>query len=282
MDRVLVVSSLGCDDDGKELNAELKKNGLNEVPRIEGYKTGEVWIVLDENGKPTYDIKEGAYDHIPFDKPLENGMTLQEIAENCCAVCFGSLAQRKKDSRDTIRKFLQATPDDCLKIFDINLRQNHYSKEIIKESLELCNILKINEEELVTFGQIFGLSNLNFETKCWVILHKYNLKMLILTCDEKGSYVFTPDQISYQVTPVVKPDSIIGHAYMEGDEQPKKVKNFDTVGAGDSFTGSFIAAILSGKSVVDAHKRAVQVSAFVCSEKGAMPKIPEGILNKYK
>lgn len=303
--KVLVVSSLGRDEDGNELNDILREKGLNEVPQIEDYKTGEVWVTLDESGKPAYDIKEGAYDHIPFDKPLENGKTLQEIAENCCAVCFGSLAQRQKDSRDTIRKFLEiakksaeASGKECLRVFDINLRQNYYSKETIEESLKLCNILKINDEELVTFGQMFNLSHLKgHEDKCKEIFKfneilksdEFKLDMIILTCGEKGSYVFMKDLTSYQDTPLVKVGGTIGEAYMDKLDKPKIVKKLHTVGAGDSFTGSFIAAIINSKTKIKdldfetiqrAHKLAVQVSAFVCTEEGAMPEIPNDI-RKY-
>ena len=157
-------------------------------------------------------------------------------------------------SRETIQRFLDLTPDDCMKIFDINLRQNFYSKEVIQESLRRCNVLKINDEELVIIGRMFGYPGLDIENKCWLILGKYNLDMLVLTCGTNGSYVFTPGQMSFQETP--------------------KVEVADTVGAGDSFTGSFCAAILSGMPVTDAHRRAVEVSAYVCTQNGAMPELP--------
>lgn len=178
-----------------------------------------------------------------------------EVAKNCRAVCFGSLAQRNVKSWATIRQFLDDTPKDCLKIFDINLRQQFYTKEVIAESLKRCNVLKINDEELVVIGRMFGYPGLDIENKCWLILGKYNLDMLVLTCGTNGSYVFTPGQVSFQNTP--------------------KVEVADTVGAGDSFTGSFCAAILNGKSVAEAHKQAVEVSAYVCTQNGAMPTIPE-------
>jgi len=214
-------------------------------------------VQLDEQGIPTYDIKENvAWDNIPFDDDIA------AIARNCRAVCFGSLAQRNVVSRETIQKFLDATPADCVKIFDINLRQQFYTKEIIKESLLRCNILKINDEELVLIGRMFGYPGLDIENKCWLILGKYNLDMLVLTCGTNGSYVFTPGQMSFQATP--------------------KVEVADTVGAGDSFTGSFCAAILSGKPVTEAHRLAVEVSAFVCTQNGAMPEMKPELLAKMK
>ena len=253
MDNTIAISALGEDKLADETIEALREHDLNDLlPRVP-YPTGTVQVQLDEQGIPTYDIKENvAWDNIPFDEDI------QQIARNCRAVCFGSLAQRNVVSRETIHKFLDATPADCVKIFDINLRQQFYSQEIIKESLMRCNVLKINDEELVLIGRMFGYPGLDIENKCWLILGKYNLDMLVLTCGTNGSYVFTPGQMSFQETP--------------------KVEVADTVGAGDSFTGSFCAAILSGKSVSEAHKKAVQVSAYVCTQNGAMPTLPPELL----
>ena len=244
------VSAVGTDDLGQETLAEFDAKGLKyEMPKVE-FPTGTVQISLDEEGIPTYDIKEGvAWDNIPFTPRLE------EMARNCRAVCFGSLAQRFDVSRNTIYKFLDATPKECFRIFDINLRQNFYSKDVIRESLKRCNVLKINDEELVLIGRMFGYPGLDFENKCWLILGKYDLDILVLTCGVNGSYVFSRGDMSYLETP--------------------KVTVADTVGAGDSFTGAFVSSLLSGKSVPEAHRTAVNVSAFVCTQNGAMPIVPE-------
>ena len=181
---------------------------------------------------------------------------MEEIAKNARAVCFGSLAQRNVVSRENIRKFLDATPEDCIKICDINLRQQFYTKEILEDSFCICNILKINDEELVVVNRMFGYDGLDMRGTCEKIVQDYQLKMLVLTCGTNGSYVFTDDGLtSFQDTP--------------------KVEVADTVGAGDSFTGSFCASIINGKPVQEAHKIAVRVSAFVCTQNGAMPVIPE-------
>ena len=256
-DNTIAISALGEDRLAEETIEALREHGLNDLlPRVP-YPTGTVQVKLDEQGIPTYDIKENvAWDNIPFDDDI------MQIAQNCRAVCFGSLAQRNVVSRETIHKFLDATPDDCVKIFDINLRQQFYTKEVIQESLQRCNILKINDEELVLIGRMFGYPGLDIENKCWLILGKYNLDMLVLTCGTNGSYVFAPGQMSFQETP--------------------KVQVADTVGAGDSFTGSFCAAILSGKPVREAHQLAVEVSAFVCTQNGAMPQLPPELLAKAK
>lgn len=248
--QTIAVSALGEDALSKETVQQLEEKKLNyEMPRVP-YPTGTVLVELDAEGIPTYDIKENvAWDNIPFSESIEN------IARHAQAVCFGSLAQRNVVSRETIYKFLDSTPSDCVKIFDINLRQQFYTKEVIQESLKRCNILKINDEELITIGRMFGYPGLDIENKCFLILGKYNLDMLVLTCGVNGSYVFTPGKVSYQPTP--------------------KVEVADTVGAGDSFTGSFCAAILRGKTVEEAHQLAVRVSAYVCTQNGAMPQIPD-------
>ena len=250
----LAISALGEDRLGDETIAAIEEQGLNYMmPRVP-YPTGTVQVTLDDEGIPAYDIKENvAWDNIPFTDEMK------AVAQNCRAVCFGSLAQRNVVSRGTIKKFLCATPDDCMKIFDINLRQNFYTKEVIDDSLHLCNVLKINDEELVVIGRMFGYPGLDMQDKCWLLLGKYNLDILVLTCGVNGSYVFTPGAMSFYETP--------------------KVEVADTVGAGDSFTGTFCACILKGKSVADAHRIAVDASAFVCTQKGAMPKLPDTILN---
>lgn len=248
----VAISALGEDKLAEETVAALEEKKLNYLmPRVP-YPTGTVQVELDDDGVPTYDIRENvAWDNIPFTPEVE------DVARHCRAVCFGSLAQRNVVSRDTINRFLDATPDDCLKIFDINLRQNFYTKEVIQESVRRCNVLKINDEELVLIGRLFGYPGLDISNKCWLILGKYNLDMLVLTCGVNGSYVFTPGGMSYQETP--------------------HVEVADTVGAGDSFTGTFCAAILRGLPVKEAHRLAVQVSAYVCTQNGAMPVLPDSI-----
>jgi fructokinase len=246
----IAISALGEDDLAEETIEALKEHNLNYLmPRVP-YPTGTVQVTLAEGGIPTYEIKEGvAWDNIPYTDEMA------EIAKNARAVCFGSLAQRNGVSRENIRKFLAETPADCLKICDINLRQQFYSKEILEDSFKLCNILKINDEELVVVNRMFGYDGLDMRQTCEKMVQDYGLKMLVLTCGTNGSYVFTDDGLtSFQDTP--------------------KVEVADTVGAGDSFTGSFCACILNGKPVQEAHKTAVAVSAFVCTQNGAMPIVP--------
>lgn len=246
-----VVSAVGADPLGKEIIENFTSKGLNQLIEEVPYPTGTVQVEIDPAGVPQYEIKENvAWDNIPYTARLEN------LAANTKAVCFGSLAQRNVVSRNTTNRFLDAMPDtdDRLIVFDVNLRQGFYTKEILCNSMRRCNILKINDEELVTVSRMFGYPGIDLQDKCWILLGKYNLKMLILTCGINGSYVFTPGSVSFQPTP--------------------KVEVADTVGAGDSFTAAFISGILKGRSVAEAHSRAVQTSAFVCTKKGAMPELP--------
>lgn len=251
-----VVSAVGDDKLGMEILDNFREKKLNAMVEIVPYPTGTVQVELDAEGVPCYDIKEGvAWDNIPYTPALE------DLAKHTKAVCFGSLAQRSVVSRDTINRFIDAMPaEDTLKIFDINLRQGFYTKEILCNSFSKCNILKINDEELVTVSRMFGYPGIDLQDKCWILLAKYNLKMLILTCGVNGSYVFTPGNVSFVETP--------------------RVEVADTVGAGDSFTAAFVSSILSGLSIGEAHKLAVETSAYVCTQNGAMPVLPQSLKNR--
>ena len=246
-----VVSAVGDDQLGAEILENFDEKKLRHHIDTVPYPTGTVQVEIDQAGIPQYEIKENvAWDNIPYTAALE------QIAESTKAVCFGSLAQRNVVSRNTINRFLDAMPQtgDELVVFDVNLRQGFYNKEILCNSMTRCNILKINDEELVTVSRMFGYPGIDLQDKCWILLGKYNLKMLILTCGINGSYVFTPGNVSFQPTP--------------------KVEVADTVGAGDSFTAAFISSILKGKSVAEAHATAVATSAYVCTQQGAMPILP--------
>ena len=246
-----VVSAVGNDKLGTEILDNFREKRLNNLVETVPYPTGTVQVTLDAEGVPCYEIKEGvAWDNIPYSAAID------ELARHTRAVCFGSLAQRSIVSRNTINRFLDTMPDGegQLKIFDINLRQNFYTKEVLCQSMQKCNILKINDEELVTISRMFGYPGIDLQDKCWILLGKYDLKMLILTCGVNGSYVFTPGHVSFQETP--------------------KVEVADTVGAGDSFTAAFVSGVLRGMPIEEAHRLAVYTSAYVCTQNGAMPQLP--------
>lgn len=243
----LLVSAVGNDPLGKEITDVLNKKSLDHFLEYPGYPTGTVKIEVDDKGVPAYEIVEDvAYDYIPYTSRLD------AIARKCTVACFGSMTQRNPVSRNTIRKFLESMPqtEDTWKVFDINLRQNFYDKEIIEESLRLCNVFKINDEEFETVKKMFGYAGESYEETCRKIISDWNLKFLILTCGTNGSYICSSSEESFMETP--------------------EVDVADTVGAGDSFIATFMAYILKGATIAQAHEQAVRVSAYVCTQFGGM------------
>lgn len=250
----LVISAVGKDKPGDEIINIFNQKRLEYQLERTDFPTGTVEVTLDNAGIPQYDIKENvAWDNIPFTEEI------RMIASHTRAVCFGSLAQRSQNSRRSINAFLDSMPDseDSLKVFDINLRQNFYSEEIVRESLSKCNILKINDEELLIVKDLLSLRGRSQEELCNELMALGNLRMLILTCGTKGSMVFSQEGISVLGTPTVQVA--------------------DTVGAGDSFTAAFISSLIKGKTVREAHQTAVNVSAYVCTQQGAMPPLPKSL-----
>jgi putative fructokinase len=137
------VSAIGCDALGEEIKAELQARHLPAILQETDYPTGTVQVTLSATGSPTYEISEDvAWDHIAFTDEL------RALAQRTDAVCFGSLAQRHEASRTAILSFLKAMPEGSLRIFDINLRLQYYTRETIHTSLEHADILKLNDEEV--------------------------------------------------------------------------------------------------------------------------------------
>ncbi len=236
------VSAVGNDDLGEELKAAVLARDIEcNIAEVD-YPTGTVQVSLDAAGVPCYDIKEGAaWDNIPFTDAL------RDIASV---------------SRATIKAFLDAMPDGDgqYKVFDINLRLSFYTPQVISDSLARCNVLKINDEELEVVSGMLGINGGSQQERCIALLEKYGLRTLILTCGVNGSYVFTGKEVSFVETP--------------------RVDVVDTVGAGDSFTGAFVAGMLSGMPLREAHRLAVDTSAYVCSYAGAMPKLPDSLVGR--
>lgn len=251
------VSAIGKDLLGKEILDNLAGKQLNFLLEQIDFPTGTVQVTLDKNGVPKYEICENvAWDNIPFTQQTE------ALARCCKAVCFGSLAQRSPVSRASIQQFLDLVPEDSYKIFDINLRQHFYNKEIIHESLQKCNVLKINDEEVVVVAGLYGFNDMSEQEVCRRLMKEYDLDIVVETKGAIGSYVLTPEETFYKETP--------------------KVTVADTVGAGDSFTGAFVAALLHGKEIEFAHRLAVEASAYVCTQHGAMPVLPDAFLELFE
>lgn len=248
----LAVSAIGKDPLGDEIMSLLEEKSINGyVPRVDA-PTGTVQVSLDAEGVPTFTIMENvAWDLIPFSEELA------KEASCCSAICFGSLAQRSTISHETISRLVKLAPKDALIIFDINLRQHFYSKDLIEESLRECNTLKINETEFELVMNLLGRKETDFRKGSEWLMKEYGIDTVILTCGAEGSYIFADSFVSFEPTP--------------------KVEVADTVGAGDSFTAAFCASILRGESMKEAHRKAVAVSAYVCTQMGAMPVLPEDL-----
>ena len=252
-----VISAVGNDKMGDDIERILQEKNVGHCLARVDKRTGTVYVRVDEAGIPTYDITENvAWDYIPFMPEFK------EMAKKTQVFCFGSLAQRSERSRATINAYLDLMPSspNSMKIFDINLRQSYYNAEILNASFNKCNVLKTNDEELEIIARYLGYDHLEMRDACKALVHMFNFKALILMCGAKGSYIFTADDASYFDTPVVEVQ--------------------DTVGAGDSFLSGYVAAALRGFSVADAHQFAVDVSAYVCTQAGAMVTFPNELLER--
>ena len=242
------VSAIGHDALGEEIKAELQARQLPAILQETDYPTGTVQVTLSATGSPTYEISEDvAWDHIAFTDEL------RALAQRTDAVCFGSLAQRHEASRTAILTFLKAMPEGSLRIFDINLRLQYYTRETIHTSLEHADILKLNDEEVPIVARLLGLEG-DMEAVCRQVLTDYSLRAVILTRGADGCLIY------HEKGSVFHPSACI--------------KVADTVGAGDSFTAGFVSALLAGRSHLEAVALATRVAAFVCSHHGAMPTLP--------
>jgi fructokinase len=250
-----VVSCVGEDDPGGEILDRLGEQGLDlrYVAVTSEHPTGTVSVELDGKGKPKFTIHQNvAWDYIP------SSSEQIRLAGRADAVCFGSLAQRSPVSRRTIRLFLEGTrPDVCLRVFDINLRQSYYSRDLIRESLTLCNVLKLNDEEITVVSELLSLKGSESE-RVGQIVKEYSLRVVAVTKGERGSSVYTPDGKTEH--PGFPPERIV-----------------DTVGAGDSYTASMVMGLLRGESLGTICENANRLASYVCSQKGAMPPIPDAL-----
>jgi fructokinase len=248
-----VVSAVGNDLLGKEILKKVSDLNIDAafIQIDDRYPTGTVDIKVDHDGTPQYVIQQGtAWDNIHFGEKYKN------LAAKTGAVCFGSLAQRSKTARDTINQFLKATKQDCIRIFDINLRQNFFSKEIVENSLKLANYFKLNDEELAVVAKMFSFSG-NEEKIIKQLLEEFKLELIALTKGAKGSDLYSKKE----------------HTYLEATVD----KIEDTVGAGDAFTAALIVGLLRQLPLKKVHKNAASLAAFVCSQKGATPALTDDI-----
>lgn len=246
------VSAVGNDELGDEILYELEKSGIKYCIERNNYPTGHVKVTLNA-GIPSYEIVEDvAWDHL---KASPEAIKLIGKAD---AVCFGTLALRSAESKKAVETLLAHTPAQALRFFDVNLRGNYYSRDLIEELLSKANIFKINDEEIEVLKKLFGLNG-DTDEICRGFIRRYHLKYMIFTAGEKFSIIYTDTEKSYLPTP--------------------QVEVADTVGAGDSFSGAFVYSILTGKTLAEAHAAAVKISAFVSTKSGAWPLYEKELTN---
>ena len=249
----LPVTAIGTDALGDETLEALKLTGLDlSLLQRNDLPTSRVLVTTDTAGVPQYEIVEGvAWDAITFNERISAAFRDADV------VCWGSLAQRSATSRESILRLLDATPAGCLKVFDINLRQSFYSREVVEASLLRADILKLNEDELPVVASLFGISG-DTASVIASLIEKFGLREIIFTEGAVQSSVYDASGlVSLIPTP--------------------KVEVIDTVGAGDSFTAAYIMGRLHGLSVADAHSKAVAVSAWTCTQSGAINPLPENL-----
>ena len=245
------VTALGSDELGDEAMEVVRPSGLKlDFIQRNSLPTSRVLVTTDEEGVPQYEIVE----NVAWDA-MECTPEILDLASQADVICWGSLAQRSRKSRESILAMVDAAPENCLRVFDINLRQKFYSKEVIEESLKRADILKLNEDELPVVSEIFAVEGSEADQIAHII-KLFSLRSIIYTQGAVCSEVYDASGlVSRMDTP--------------------KVKVADTVGAGDSFTATYITAVLLGKSIAEAHALAVKVAAYVCTQNGAINPLPE-------
>jgi fructokinase len=252
------VSCIGRDELGEETLRTLREMGVGvtHIARSEEKDTGTVQVSLDDQGKPSYQIKEDvAWDYIELTPDL------QDLSKRMNAICFGSLGQRSSSSRKAIRAFVEGTPANCLRIFDVNLRQDYFSREIIEDSLKIANVLKVSDEELSVLARYFDLAG-DPQSQLSALRSAFDLTLIAYTRGGDGSLIITADG--------------------EDDFPGLDAEIVDSVGAGDSFAASLCMGLLHGWSLSRINSFANKVAAFVCSQEGATPPLPKSLLDDLR
>jgi fructokinase len=249
--QAIPITAIGKDALGDETLNQLQRSGLNlDYITRNDFPTGQVLVTLDQAGIPQYEIVE----HVAWDA-IASTSDILKVIYDADAVCWGSLAQRGESAREAILTMVDHLPDEALKVFDINIRQHFYSKPLIEGSLKRANVLKLNEEELPLLINLLSLPK-EYDQAITKLIGLYGLKWVIFTQGAVCSGIYEQGgEVSHMMTP--------------------RVEVVDTVGAGDSFTASFVVALLSGATIQEAHRKAVEVSAYTCTQRGAINPLPE-------
>jgi len=249
------VSRVGHDGLGDELVERLAAGGLptNFIQNDADHPTGTVKVEVDSAGQPRFEISTGvAWDFIEWTPQLAN------VARECDAVCFGSLAQRSPQSCSSIRNFLAATRPEAVRVFDVNLRQHFYDADVISDSLKSATIVKMNHEELPRIMQLFALEHRDEQSSSQRLAELFHLRLVCITRGEAGSLLVTPGGSH-------------SHAGF-------RVHVADTVGAGDAFTAALVHEYLRGSSLAAMNDAANRMGAWVASQIGGMPAVGRGSL----
>jgi fructokinase len=249
-----MVSAVGADDLGERAVEKLRERGVqcDHLSRDERHATGRVLVALNGTGQPSYEFAaDTAWDHLAWSDKLT------ALAACCDAVCFGTLGQRSPESRETIRRFVEATPVTALRVFDVNLRQRFYDAGTICASLHLASAVKLNDEELPIVGKLCGLRSVTPREMLIELATRFDLRLAALTRGPRGSLL------------------IAGGAE---DDCPAPFTNVvDTVGAGDAFTAALVMGFLRRLPLDTINRHANAVASFVCSQKGATPVLPTSL-----
>jgi len=241
-----VISAIGADALGQEILAKLAGLGMETggLAVLADRPTGTVTVALDADGKPSYVIHEGvAWDAIPWTEAAAR------LAATADVIGFGSLAQRSPTSRKTLRRVLAAAPPGCLKVFDLNLRQAYFSREVVQESLAAADVLKLNDEELPVVARLLGLAH-GDERAMERLLNDYGLSLVALT---RGSH-----------------GSLLRSREARHEHPGEAVQVVDTVGAGDAFTAALAVGLRQGLDLATINGQANRLAAQVCAHAGAM------------
>ncbi len=246
-----IVSATGDDAAGREIIHDLERLGLetSHVSVDQNHPPGSVSVILRGDGVPEYTI----YENVAWDFISRTSEQL-ELASQADAVCFGSLAQRSSVSHKTIRSFLRVTSPNCLRIFDVNLRQAYYNRHLIGEALALANVLKLNESELAILASLLGMDG-HTQSLLDKLATTYYLKAIALTLGRRGCIIRTDEQTIEHV----------------GFSQERIG---DTVGAGDCFSAVFTMGLLRNEPLDSIAEQANWLAAYVCTQVGAMPEMP--------
>ncbi len=231
-----IVSAVGNDELGRTALAELAGRNLDTsmIAVLDKYPTGTVSVTLDEHKIPAYTFgNDTAYDHIPA----------PHFSGNADLFCFGTLAQRAEESRATLGKLRNRL--QCPFFYDVNLRQNFYSREVLEDSLNSADLIKLNEEEIVVLAEMFSLKPEPAEFS-----RKFNIGTVILTLGPKGCKVYSDGET------ITSPAT--------------EVKVVSTVGAGDAFSAAFLYHWLTGDSLQNSADAGNALAAVIAGQEGAI------------